>query len=374
MDGITVPCVEVSGPARERGRQYGEAARAQIEKSIEFYQQLFAHTTQLSWSEIQERVGLWVPLIEAYLPDSLEEIRGIAEGSGRKYEEILALNGRGELASGYHFSDEKEGCSSFAMTAEASGDGHVYCGQNWDWLEEIVDTLVMLRIHQPPKPTIITQVEAGQIGRQGVNSAGIGLFANGLGARFGKNIGLPQPYIRRRVLDSANMNEALKAVFNSKQSSCSNLLLTHREGFVIDLETTPARHGWMYPTDGLLVHANHFIAFIPPQVADSYRPYGVDSLYRVERIERVLKRAKDAQTSEEMRELIITALGDHFGKPMSVCCHADKTEDRYDQYQTIASSIVDLTTGDYYIAPGTPCTTDYQKLPWNIYDDGRSAQ
>ena len=88
------------------------------------------------------------------------------------------------------------------------------------------------------------------------------------------------------------MHDALEAVFSAQQTFCTNLLLTHREGFAIDIETTPARHGWMYPTDGLLVHANHFIAFVPPQVADTYRPFSVDSLYRVPRIERVLKQAR----------------------------------------------------------------------------------
>src|SRR5207247_2375070 len=83
----------------------------------------------------------------------------------------------------------------------------------------------------------------GQIGRHGANSAGIALNANGLGARFGKGVGIPQPFIRRRVLESTEMQGALKAVFDSKQSVCTNLLITPRDGFAIDLETTPAPHG-----------------------------------------------------------------------------------------------------------------------------------
>jgi isopenicillin-N N-acyltransferase-like protein len=125
----------------------------------------------------------------------------------------------------------------------------------------------------------------------------------------------------------------------------------------------------MYPTNGLLVHANHFIAFVPEQVAATYRPFSVDSLYRVPRIERVLKRARDVSSSGDIRALIATALRDHFGKPNSVCNHPDPRHDRLVQNQTIASSIVDLTAGEYYVAAGLPCSTEYVKAPWNLYDN-----
>jgi len=364
-----MPLVEIAGAPRERGRQYGEQARDQIERSIGWYRDQFAETAKLSWAAICEHAPRWEPLVEAYLPDALEEIRGIAEGSGVGYEEILALNGRGELSAGNPFLDEsKEACSSYSILAEAAGDGHAYCGQNWDWRTAILDTVVMLRIEQPGKPTIVMQVEAGQVGRQGANSAGIGLNANGLGARFGARVGMPQPYIRRRILDSWDMGEALEAVFKSQQSLCTNLLLSHREGFAIDLETTPGRHGWGYPVDGILVHTNHFRYFVPKQIEDSYRYFSPDSLYRAERIERVLSRAPESRTGEAMRALIREALSDHFGFPDSVCNHPNEADPWWDRNETVASSIVDLTTGEYRIAHGNPCENDYELLPWSLYD------
>ena len=39
------------------------------------------------------------------------------------------------------------------------------------------------------------------------------------------------------------------------------------------------------------------------------------------------------------------------------------------QNQTIASSIVDLTDGHYYVAAGLPCENEYVQAPWNLYDD-----
>jgi isopenicillin-N N-acyltransferase-like protein len=252
--------------ARPRGRAGSTASgRAQIGASIDFYRREFELKSGLTG----RRFGagpLWAPLIEDYHADALEETRGVAEGSGFGFEEILALNGRGELRVGDPFGGE--GCTSFALTQEASGDGHVYCGQNWDWRVGTKDSIVMLRVKQEPRPTSVMQVEAGQVGRHGANSAGIGLNANGLAAPFGFAAGVPSPYSRRRILDSETMHDALEAVMEAKQSVCANLLFTHRDGYCVDLETTPARHGVMEATDGMLVHANTFLAHVPEQIED----------------------------------------------------------------------------------------------------------
>src|SRR5207245_6615373 len=111
-------------------------------------------------------------------------------------------------------------------------------------------------------------------------------------ARWCKVIRVPQPIIRRKILESADTQTAPRAVFNARQSLCTNLLITHRDGFAIDLETTPDRHGWMYPTDGLLVHTNHFIAFVPEQIAATYRPFSVNSLWRLPRLSEGLRAAR----------------------------------------------------------------------------------
>jgi isopenicillin-N N-acyltransferase-like protein len=364
--------VEISGAdPLLRGQQYGESAREPISRSIEFYTEMFRRATGLEWTEILARTSVWTELLQAYCPDLLDEVQGIADGSGRRFEEILALNGRGELSHGIPAEERKqeEGCSSFAIMPGANSLGRVWAGQNWDWRDELIDTVVMLRIEQPGKPTVICQVEAGQIGRHGVNSAGIALNANGLGGRFGKGLGVPSTYQRRRILESWDMHDALRVAFSADQTFCSNLLLTHREGFAIDLETTPGRHGWMYPDDGLLVHGNHFQSFVPPQIENTYKPFSVDSLYRVPRIEDGLKLCRtEGISAAETREIVRTTMSDHFGFPNSVCEHADTRRDPLDRSSTIVSSLADLTTGEYYATAGLPCGNDYELLPWDIYD------
>ena len=306
----------------------------------------------------------WVPLIEAYHPEALEEARGVADASGFAFAEILALNGRGELRLGDPFGGD--GCTSFAMTAEAAGDGHVYCGQNWDWRVGTKESVVMLRVEagaeaddrdagrgRPDRPAR-RQLGRDRAERERARGA-VRLRA-----------GVPSPYIRRRILDSTTMHDALAAVMNATQSVCANLVFTHRDGYCVDLETTPARHGVVEPTEGLLAHANAFLGEVPEQIEESYRPSSVDSLYRAPRVEGVLRRARAASHRRpRCAALIETALADHFSYPNSVCAHPDPRDGN--RWETVASAYADLTTGDYLVAPGNPCEHDYEPLPWNLY-------
>ncbi|PZF81931.1 C45 family autoproteolytic acyltransferase/hydolase [Jiangella anatolica] len=364
----SIPFVELSGTARECGRAHGEAAADRIAASVEFYAELFGVMKGRPWSEVCARATDWIPWIESYLPEALDEIDGIAEGSGRRFEEILALNGRSELDDqGPYTGTAPDECTSFALTGEASGTGHTYCGQNWDFYSGTRPSLVALRIAQPGRPTIMMVAEAGQVGRHGANSAGLALNANGLRSQIRTRPGVPQTYIRRKVLNSWSLNEALRAVFDVDQARPNNLLLTHRDGFVIDVETTPDRHGWSYPRDGVLAHANHFVSFRPAGIGDDYRP-SPDSLFRGERVGAGLGPCRQTTTAGQVADIVRATMSDHFSLPHSVCNHPDPTGAEVARGETLTSSLVDLTTGEYRFTDGPPCRHAYRLLPRNLYD------
>jgi isopenicillin-N N-acyltransferase-like protein len=372
--------IEISSPsAHDRGRQYGRAAADLIAASIGYYRQAFEFQTGRTWAEILTLSDPWERVISTDFPELFEEIRGIAEGADVQVREIVALNCRGEIvydAASYHVRQEPvgqkpvdqeppDGCTSFSLTAQAAADGHVYTGQNWDWRHATLNTVVVLRIVQPPKPTVIIQTEAGQIGRHGANSNGFALNANGLGGRFDDSVGVPQTVIRRLVLDSATISDALRVLVKTRAHIASNALLTDRSGFSIDLETTPGAHGWEYPADGLLVHGNHYQAFVPPQLAANHRPMSPDSLLRVPQARRGLQQA--AHTTD-VKKAVHTAMSDHLGHPDSLCAHPDDRLGELSQWSTLLSSCVDLTTGEYFVTAGTPCEHEYELVPFNLYD------
>jgi isopenicillin-N N-acyltransferase-like protein len=365
-----------SASARERGRQYGAGAPDLIARAIAYYQQGFARQAGLDWRKALDHTRPWQKLIERDFPELLDEMAGIAEGAGVALAEIVALNCRGEIMYDNWFTraddgrdprESIEGCTSFSLTDDAAGDGHVYAGQNWDWRHAVRDTVVVLRVVQPPKPTLIMQLEAGQIGRHGANSTGLALNANGLGGRFDESIGMPQTVIRRAVLDAPNIADALKALTWTKAHIPSNALLTHRNGFSVDVEATPVGHGWEYPENGTLVHGNHYQAFDPPVPLGYPQPMSPDSLVRVPQARRGLAKAAQPEKSVDVRTAIRTAMSDHLGHPDSLCAHPDARLAAVDQWSTTVSSCVDLTSGEYYIALGSPCENPYELVPFNLY-------
>ncbi|QZY51078.1 C45 family autoproteolytic acyltransferase/hydolase [Leucobacter tenebrionis] len=390
-DAGSIRVLEVSGPPRERGRQYGEGAGDLIALAIDYYSEALTAQTGLSWREITDSVAQWLPISEQLAPHLVKEMRGIAEGSGASFAEILTLNVRGEFVYNHQAAspatvpppaeeqeeerDAVDGCTSFFLTGAASGTGHTLVGQNWDWRTLTADTTLVLRVVQDPLPTVIMQLEAGQVGRHGANSAGIALNANGLGGSFGNEIGLPQTLIRRLVLDHGDLASALKTLVKTRPHIASNALLAHRSGFGIDLETTPQGVDWIYPDEqGMIAHTNHFQASVPPQLAGRYRPVSADSLLRLPRVRAGLARVAEARDEAQSFRLVRAAMSDHLGHPEGVCTHPNPGSPRLKRWSTLLSSCVDLTSGEYRIAPGFPCETEYEVLPWNLYDGPGSPE
>lgn len=186
-----LPVIEISGSPLERGRQYGEAVRPQLHAALACYGEAFGRSAGLTWDKVTARAARWLEPVNAYAPHLVEEMRGIADGAGTGLWDVLALNARGEViydksfaeiaadgaAEGPADEEPAEGCTSFAAYGPASGDGHVYAGQNWDWRAGVADTVVMIRIVQPPKPTLIMQAGRTQAGAPFLRrSGGAGLL------------------------------------------------------------------------------------------------------------------------------------------------------------------------------------------------------
>ena len=176
--GVEMPRVSLSGPPRQRGRQYGEQARARVRRSMVAYQQVFAHYAGWSWAKVVKQAGRYARAIEDFAPTAIEEMRGIAEGAGVTFGDVLALNVRSEVM----FASAGQGkgklstvlaneCSSFAVLPEASLHGHTLIGQNWDWLLHARDTVCRQRASRRRPRLCGCRSKAGLLAKTGVNSA-----------------------------------------------------------------------------------------------------------------------------------------------------------------------------------------------------------
>jgi isopenicillin-N N-acyltransferase like protein len=125
--------VNCSGSPQEVGIQHGSAAKPEINRCITFYQNLFQLKCRMDWEEVKRFALQYQPYLSQNWPQYISEMEGVAAGSGVKYEDILALNVRTEIAFGA-FND---GCTAISWKGKESS----FLAQNWDWNTEFVSPL-----------------------------------------------------------------------------------------------------------------------------------------------------------------------------------------------------------------------------------------
>jgi isopenicillin-N N-acyltransferase-like protein len=342
-DHSAFPLVEIAGSPRERGKQYGRAVPERISRSAALYRDELQRRG-VDRSEQLYLAANFIPAIAAYEPAYLEEMRGIAEGSGVAIEDIVTINTRTEMVYGSRRDavplapDKADGCTGVVAMPEATACGRLLHAHNWDWRPQCVDTGIVLCIRRDDNPDVMTFVEAGGLGRLGFNAAGLALTGNFLQAESDFKVpGAPLGLVRRKMLEAGSMAEAMRVVWSRPLSCANNLMLSHAGGEAIDLECTAEEIFWLQPEDGLLVHANHFVSPAAlGRIRDAGLPRYPDSLYRQRRVRAALAQRVGAIELEHLKD----ALADDFGKPDGVLCHP--TPAGFGSYcATVATTLMD---------------------------------
>ena len=234
---VGFPLVEIEGPPRERGIQYGEKAGERIHRGAEIYRKVMAGYG-CSWEKALELANQFAPIIKENDVALYDELEGIAAGAKIEIASVIIINGRSELMQGFDWDSEErkkkisldDGCTSVLAMPEATQAGRLIHSQNWDWHMECVETSIVLRVIPEKGPTILTFVEAGGLARCGMNSAGVAITANGLESNldYGRS-GIPLSIIRRRVLQSEKLSGALAAIIRTPRAVSNNMLLSSIE-------------------------------------------------------------------------------------------------------------------------------------------------
>jgi isopenicillin-N N-acyltransferase-like protein len=319
---VPAPLIEVSGPPRERGRAYGEAARERVRLGIGHYsEQLSASVSREGMTALVED---FLPTIDAFDGSYLDEMRGIAEGAGVAFHDVVLLNARTEIlrlapevATSREAAEEPDGCTGLVALPGITADGKLIHAQNWDWKRACVETAVVLKIARTDGPDILTFTEAGALARCGFNAAGVSITANYLNSdRDYSQRGIPLVLIRRKVLEQPFVALAMHAVYTTQKSASNNMIVAQADGVAIDFECAPDETFQVYAEDGLLVHANHWQS---PVALGKLKDTGIlttpDSLYRDIRVRDLVA----PQRGQIGRDTVKAALFDDWQTPWSVC-------------------------------------------------------
>ena len=341
--------VKISGAPFERGLQFGKLCRKEIENTLEAYRLVFGRYANIRGEQVKKLAAPFIDVIGKYDSEILEEISGMAQALGRPLEDLVAINARTELM----FMSSPGECTAMALLPEVTSEKKILMGQNWDWIQILKGSLVIVEIEQPNRPTVLMLTEAGIVGKIGMNRAGIGVCLNILVAGNPK-MGVPIHVILRGILNAETLGDALGTVLRNPSGGCSHFLIGCKEGEAIGMEVGFHDVDALYPERGILTHANHFVGRRIHR-EDKGRLRYPDSLIRDYRALKLLETKRNELTLQDMQAV----LRDHLNQPHSICRHPDPRIDKLEEIISLASVMMDLESGVLQVAEGPPCQHPY---------------
>jgi len=347
--------VETKGNAYERGFHYGEKTRALVDR---FLSQLYASYNELygmSKDQLLIEARKYIPFIESYSPEVMNEIKGIAEGVGKNVEEIAMAVAYYDISEAR--SQARGGCTSFAATGQATVGRQTYIGQSWDdclefWWDGEINVVIKSECNSGMKLLAYTipAIPAGA----GLNSEGIALCWNSMHCEQ-REVGVPTYVIIREVLNQRTIGDALGAIVRAKRAESFNFLIADSNGEIYNIEATPNDLDIMY-ADDYFVHANHFTSSKIKVKEDKNLELMPDTIVRHNRMNKLLKENRGSIDLKKLMEF----LRDHVNFPWSICKHADKNR-RIPFDLTYSAWVMVPATREMWITHGIPCESQFSK-------------
>src|SRR5579859_6128044 len=233
-----IPLIISEGKPFERGLHFGKSQQERVQHTISAYMRIFENFAGLERDAVYRQVERIIPAIGRFSPRLLDEMCGIAEGALCDVREIVAINARTELMYGVTNRPE---CTSIAISAAASADGHTRVAQNWDWHPSLVGTLVLWLVRRSDGPDLLTLTEAGMVGKIGINAAGLAMCINLLKSDTDhKGPAVPMHIILRHVLENArSVEEAISLISGVDRCTSCHHLVADRSDALAGIEATP---------------------------------------------------------------------------------------------------------------------------------------
>lgn len=249
--------LDLTGSPRERGLIHGESLRGEIELSLSRWSEQLAVEGQRSSASGDDpvrslaRSSGFVSAMEEHTPDLVDELRGIAEGSGQELESIVGLNLMDEEV---WLSDRErpESCTSLACRAE---DGLVLAGQTMDLTARHDGLQVLLRIPGRSGEALILS-SPGMLGLCGVSAGGFAVFCNQLVQLATSTTGLPVAAVTRMALTAESLSAAREWIGAAPHATGQNYLLASFDAIVC-LEASALGVAEVLPDGSGIVHTNH---------------------------------------------------------------------------------------------------------------------
>ncbi len=201
--------LHVQGSPYEMGYQHGKLLKDSIQQNIgQFIDKPPAETESRSKEFLRN-----LPQMKNFIPPSLiEEMRGVADGSGVPFDKILILNLFPEM---FH-------CSGITVNNEATLNGSLYHVRVLDYsIGKSIQKSAVLIIAEPTGKIPFANVSyAGFIGSvTGINASRIAIGEIG-GKGYGYWEGIPMAFLMRMILEGAHTLSEAQILLQNSPRTC----------------------------------------------------------------------------------------------------------------------------------------------------------
>ena len=257
------PILRLFGTPHEQGRQHGEELRESIARVREQWRASLTLRFGVQPDKfIEAFIGdtNFVDTIRRWCPEQLEEIEGIAEGSGRSLPETLA----------FQFMDEEWwfGASRFPPPAAHANHCSVIASRARDGRPPILAQNMDLRAYLDggqavistarevgPRTTVMTI--CGMIGLCGANEAGLGVVVNTLWQLPSAPEGLPVACVMREILEHRDVAAASAWIHRPRHASGQSYVIGDPSRFASFEASAAAVDEVPWENSPSYVHTNH---------------------------------------------------------------------------------------------------------------------
>ena len=239
QDGVRV--VYLSGSPYELGHQHGVALREEVRASVSQVLGYFRHYVKVPW------VGVWLanwwldsgwgPARLFVPPAILEELRGLADGSGVPLEVLYRLHA---------IPDRTYACANFAAWGRATSGGRLIHVRNLDWNAQAgIQRFATVFVVRPAgKYAFVNVGWAGFVGvLTGINDQQVSIGQVGAETVDMTFSGEPMAFVMRRVLETADdVDEAASVIRAAHRTVGTNYVIADAKARrAIAVETTRHR-------------------------------------------------------------------------------------------------------------------------------------
>jgi isopenicillin-N N-acyltransferase-like protein len=355
--------IEASGSHREVGRQVGEAGRESIVWGVDAYSSRFEDLAGFGFAEAVERARAYLRPAEDYVPQAVDQLRGMAEAANVPFDRLFALNCSEELTCQADRNWPPEHCTSFAVVA----GGRSVSGHNEDWYPEEIEAQTVRIVRLTGRWSTTAYVSVGpayNLPITGVTAAGFSSAANTVYYRD-ERVGVPNNLLLATVLCQPDLEHVKDLLTLAPRARGSNHLLCDSRGRVWDIETTGERwallDGSQPPPEAtavgataLFTHTNHYVS---PELSPGDASRSEGSRLRRDRAAQLLLEGLVA--GDDLIEAGERVLSDHENAPFSICDHWEADDPDPDQSVTTASMVWEPAEGLAHVALGQPCEVGY---------------